>query len=63
MIDSKRVDKLKNHRQLAFEARERCPWDAVSVILVMIGALGGGMKALKNELKRCSKSKGLLINL
>ena len=50
---------MTKYRQLAFETRERRPRHAVNVIPVIIGALGAGMKALKNELKKVFKDQGL----
>ena len=45
------MEKLTKYRQLAFETRERHPGYVIKVIPVIIGALGGGMKLLKTELK------------
>ena len=42
-IEKKRIEKLKKYRQLAFETRERHPDYVVTVIPLIIGALGGGM--------------------
>ena len=50
-IDMKRMEKLTKYRQLAFEMKERHPGYVIKVVPVMIGALGGGMKMLKTELK------------
>ena len=50
-IDTKRMEKLTKYRQLAFEMRERRPGYVIKVVPVIIGALGGGMKKLKTELK------------
>ena len=50
-IDTKRMEKLTKYRQLAFETKERHPGDVIKVVPVIIGALGGGMKMLKTELK------------
>ena len=50
-IDTKRMEKLTKYRQLAFETRERRPGYVIKVVPVIIGALGGGMKMLKTELK------------
>ena len=62
-IDAKRLEKLTKYRQLAFETRERHPRYAVNVIPMIIGALGGGMKALTNELKKIFKDQGLRNNV
>ena len=50
-IDTKRMEKLTKYRQLAFETRERRPGYIIKVVPVIIGALGGGKKMLKTELK------------
>ena len=50
-IDTKRMEKLTKYRQLSLETRERRPEYVIKVIPVIIGALGGGMKMLKTELK------------
>ena len=50
-MDTKRKEKLTKYRQLAFETRERRPGYVTEVVPVIIGALGGGMKMLKTELK------------
>ena len=44
-------EKLTKYGQLAFEMRERRPGYVIKVVPVIIGALGGGMKMLKTELK------------
>ena len=49
-IDTKRMEKLTQYRQLAFETRDRPPGYVIKVVLVIIGALKGGMKMLKTEL-------------
>ena len=46
-IGANRTEKLTKYRQLAFEKRERRPGYAIYVVPVAVGALGGGMKALK----------------
>ena len=51
---------MTKYRKLAFETRERRPRYEINVIPVVIGALGGGMKALKNELKKLFKDKDLV---
>ena len=50
-IDMKRMEQLMKYRQLAFEMRERRPEHVIKVVPVIIGALKGGMKMLKTELK------------
>ena len=49
---------IKNNQH--FETRERRPRYVLNVIPVIIGALGGGMKALKNEFKKVFKDQGLV---
>ena len=51
-LEKKREEKLSKYRQLAFETRERRPGYKVYVVPVIIGALGGGIKSLKSDLKR-----------
>ena len=43
-IEDKRVEKLNKYRQLAFEMRERRPGYKITVVPLIIGALGGGVK-------------------
>ena len=50
-INTKRMEKLMKYIQLAFDMRERHPGYVIKVVPVIIGALGGGMKMLKTELK------------
>ena len=46
------MEKLTKYRQLAFETREMASWARKKkMVPVIIGALGGGMKMLKTELK------------
>ena len=51
-VQTKREEKLTKYRQLAYEMRERRPGFKVYVVPVVIGALGGGIKALKADLKK-----------
>ena len=46
-IGPKRTEKLAKYRQLAFETRERRPGYETHVVPVVVGSLGGGIKALK----------------
>ena len=62
-IDTKRIEKLTKYRQLAFEMSERRPGYVIKVVPVIIGALGGGMKMMKTELKRYLTIKNLLTRL
>ena len=51
-IGAKRTEKLTKYRQLAFEVRERRPGYKIYVAPVVVGAFGGGIKALKVDLKK-----------
>ena len=51
-IDTIQTDKLTRYRQLAFETRERRPGYTVTIVPVIIGALGGGMKKTMNKLTK-----------
>ena len=51
-IGAKRTKKLTKFRQLAFETRERRPGYEIYVVPVVVAALGGGIKALKVDLKK-----------
>ena len=42
---------MTKYRKLAFETRERRPGYEIYVVPVVVGALGGGIKALKVDLK------------
>ena len=48
------------YRQLAFETRERRPVYEIYVVPVVVGALGGGIKALKVDLKKIFDNNKLL---
>ena len=50
--DTKRMNKITRYRQLCFELRERREGFTVNVIPTIIGCLGGGIKELKENLKR-----------
>ena len=50
--DTKRMNKITRYRQLCFELRERREGFTVNVIPTIIGCLGGGIKELKESLKR-----------
>ena len=60
-IDRKWTDKLTRYRQLAFEMRERRPGYTVTIIPVIIGALGGGMKKTTNELTKLLAKHELVV--
>ena len=59
-IDTKRTDKLTRYRQLAFEMRER-PRYTVTIVPIIIGALGGGMKKTTNELSKLLAKHELVV--
>ena len=59
-IEAKRTEKLTKYRQLAFETRERRPGYEIYMVPVVFGALGGGMKALKVNLKKIFDDTKLL---
>ena len=59
-IEAKRTEKLTKYRQLAFETREQRPGYKIYVVPVVVGALGGGIKALKFDLKKISDNNELL---
>ena len=56
---TKRDEKRKNHRQLAFELRERRAEYKIYVKPVVIGALGGGIKDAIDEAKKIFKQDDL----
>ena len=60
-IDTKRADKLTRYRQLAFEMRERRPGYTVTIVPVIIRALGGGMKKTINELTKLLAKHELVV--
>ena len=60
-IDTIRTDKLTRYRQLAFEMRERRPAYTVTIVPVIIGALGGGMKKTTNELTKLLAKHELVV--
>ena len=51
---------MTKYRQLAFETRERRPGYEIYVVSVVVGALGGGIKALKVNLKKIFNNNDLL---
>ena len=59
-IETKRIEKMTKYRQLAFETRERRPSYDVYVLPVVIGALGGGIKTLRKDLKKVFHNNELL---
>ena len=59
-IGAKRTEKMTKYRQIAFELREGCPGYKVYVVPVVVGALGGGIKALRFDLKKIFENNELL---
>ena len=59
-IGAKRAEKTTKYRQIAFETRERRPGYEVYVIPAVVGALGGGIKALRFDLKKIFENNELL---
>ena len=55
-----RAEKTTKYRQIAFETRERPPGDREYIVPVLVGALGGGIKALRFDLKNFFENNGLL---
>ena len=62
-IGAKRTEKLTKYRLLAFETRERSPSYEIYVVPVVVGALGGGKKALKVDLKKIFDNNELLYEV
>ena len=56
----KKIWMLAKYRQLAFKTRERRPSYKICVVPVVVGALGGGTKALKVNLKKIFDNNELL---
>ena len=50
-IHEKRIEKLRKYQQLAFELRERREQYRVTVVPLVIGCLGGGIKQLTKDIK------------
>ena len=59
-IETKGIEKMMKYKQLAFETRERRPSYDVHVLPVVIGVLGGGIKTLRNDLKKVFHNNELL---
>ena len=59
-IGAKRAEKMTKYRQVAFETRERRPGYKVYVVPVVVGAFGGGIKALRFDLKKIFENNELL---
>ena len=58
-IEAIRLEKLTKYTQLAYELRERRPGYKITVIPLIIGALGGGMKSAMVELWNVLKKNEL----
>ena len=50
-IHEKRIEKLRKYQPLAFELRERREQYRVTVVPLVIGCLGGGIKQLTKDIK------------
>ena len=61
-IMTKQDEKQTKYRRLAFELRERRAEYKIYVILVLIGALRGGIKEAIHEIKKIFKQDDLLRN-
>ena len=62
-IDTKRRDKLRRYQQLAFKMRERRPGYTVTIVPIITGALGRGMKKTMNDLTKLITKKELVVNM
>ena len=64
-IEGKRLEKLTKYTQLAYELRERRPGYKITVIPLIIGTLGGGMKStiieLSNVLNKNELARQVLV--
>ena len=60
-LEAKRAEKLTKYQQLAFEMRERSPGYMVTVIPVVTGALGGGIKKTISELSRLITKQDVVL--
>ena len=59
-IHEKRIEKLRKYQQLAFELRERRKQCRVTVVPLVIGRLGGGIKQLTKDIKVLFLFSGLI---
>ena len=59
-IGAKRAEKMTKYRQIAFKTRERRPGYKVYIVPVVAGALGGGIKVLRFDLKKIFGNNELL---
>ena len=60
-LETKRAKQLTKYRQLAFEMRERRSGYMITVIPVMFGALGGGIKKTTSELSRLITKRDVVL--
>ena len=60
-LETKWAEKLTKYRQLAFEMRERRPGYMITVIPVVTGALGGGIKKTISELSRLITKRDVVL--
>ena len=51
---------MTKYRQIAFKTRERRPGYKVYIVPVVVGALGGGIKVLRFDLKKIFENNELL---
>ena len=54
------VKRAEKYRQITFETREQRPGYKVYVVPVVVGALGGGIKALRFDLRKIFENNELL---
>ena len=60
-LETKGAEKLTKYRQLSFEMRERRPGYVVTVITIVVGALGGGLKKTISELSKLITKQEILM--
>ena len=60
-LETKLAEKLTKYQQLAFEMRERHPRYMLTVIPVVIGALGGGIKKTIRELSKLITKQDVVL--
>ena len=59
-IEAKRLEKLTKYRQLAYESRERQPEYEITVVPLVIEALGGGIRQIMVDMGKIFENKDLL---
>ena len=59
-IRAKRLKKLTKYRQLTFETREKRPDYEIIVVPLIIGALGGVIRQIPNDMAKIFENKELL---